>query len=399
MAKRIGVLTGGGDTSALNATLEGVALKAEELGFELIGFMKGWQGVLNGGSYFTLTPDLLDENQGGSLLKSSRTNLIAENKMDEAIDNLRKFHIDGLIPIGGDDTLSIGAALSEIFTTTFVAKTIDNDVGLNAPNGDSVDYSKIVNYFCLGFPTAANRLIDCVRDLRTTAYSHDRVFFVETMGRHAGWLTLSSAFGHADLIVVPEVRYDPDRLAAAIEKKYAEKGNVIVVVAEGIRNQKGELMMSSQEEFDAFGNTTPGGCSELIAAAMKRRLSPAIPVSSFRHLILAHLQRCGGPIPIDRDSAVKAGRLAVDAIANGQVNHVAAITRTEAGFQPKLFPLDEIIKLDDAGKVIPRNIDLRFYDAENHQISRAGSGYFRPIFGDMPRPYYVPLTELDIQHI
>ena len=132
---------------------------------------------------------------------------------------------------------------------------------------------------------------------------------------------------------------------------------------------------------------------------MKRRLSPAIPVSSFRHLILAHLQRCGGPIPIDRDSAVKAGRLAVDAIANGQVNHVAAITRTEAGFQPKLFPLDEIIKLDDAGKVIPRNIDLRFYDAENHQISRAGSGYFRPIFGDMPRPYYVPLTELDIQHI
>ena len=163
-----------------------------------------------------------------------------------------KFHIDGLIPIGGDDTLSIGAALSEIFTTTFVAKTIDNDVGLNAPNGDSVDYSKIVNYFCLGFPTAANRLIDCVRDLRTTAYSHDRVFFVETMGRHAGWLTLSSAFGHADLIVVPEVRYDPDRLAAAIEKKYAEKGNVIVVVAEGIRNQKGELMISSQEEIDAF---------------------------------------------------------------------------------------------------------------------------------------------------
>ena len=124
MSKRIGVLTGGGDTPALNATLKGIALKAEELGYELIGFMEGWAGVLTGGSYVRLNPDMVDENQGGTLLQSSRTNLRASNKLGEAVDNLKKLKIDALIPIGGDDTLSVGSALSEHFTTTFVTKTI-----------------------------------------------------------------------------------------------------------------------------------------------------------------------------------------------------------------------------------------------------------------------------------
>ena len=258
MPKKIGVLTGGGDTSALNATLKGIALKAEELGFELVGFMEGWKGVLKGGRYFTLTPDQIDENYGGTLLKSSRTNLIGMNKLDEAIQNLKKLDISGLIPIGGDDTLTVGAALSEQFTTVFVTKTIDNDVGINPPEGDAVDYSKMVNYFCPGFPTAASRIISAVRDLRTTAYSHDRVIVVEAMGRDAGWLTLAAAYGHADLIVVPEMPYQPDRLAEAIREKHAERGDVIVVVSEGIRNDDGELMITSQAELDAFGHTKTG---------------------------------------------------------------------------------------------------------------------------------------------
>ena len=397
MAKRIAVLTGGGDTSTLNATLEGVALKAEELGFELIGFMRGWQGVLKGGAYFTLTPDLLDENRGGTLLKSSRTNLIAENRLDEAVDNLRRLRIDGLIPIGGDDTLTVGAALSEIFTTAFVTKTIDNDVGINAPEGDAVDYSQIINYFCPGFPTAASRLISYVRDLRTTAYSHDRVIIVEAMGRDVGWLSLSSAYGHADLIVVPEARYEPDQLAQAIRKKYMEKGNVIVVVSEGIQSEKGELLTKSKEVLDAFGHTKPGGSSEIIAEAMKQRLSPEIPESSFRHLIPGYLQRCGSPVPIDRHCAISAGQLAVEAIANGQVNYVATIMRARDGIQPKLLPLEQVIKRDEEGRVIQRHLDSRFYDAGTYQLTRAGIAYFRPLFGDLPHPLDQP--KLNIQRI
>ena len=385
MRKRIGVLTGGGDTSALNATLKGIALKAEELGFELIGFMEGWRGVLQGGRYFVLTPDLIDENNGGTLLKSSRTNLIAANRLDEAIENLKKLRIDGLIPIGGDDTMTVSVELSKQFIMASVTKTIDNDVGLNPPEGISVNYSKMFNYFCPGFPTAASRLIRYVQDLRTTAYSHNRIFFIEAMGRDAGWLTLASAYGYADLIVVPEIPYEPDRLAEAIRCKHKENENVIVVVSEGIRNQKGELMITSKKELDAFGHTRPGGCSEIIAEAMRLRLSKEFPSATFRHIVLGYLQRCGSPIPLDRDCAIKAGKLAVRALDEGQQNGVATIMRTKTGIEPVLYPMDQVIKRDANGKVIPRSLDLRFYDVENYQISPAGTGYFRPIFGDLPR--------------
>ncbi len=384
MQKKIGVLTGGGDTSALNATLKGIALKSEELGFELVGFMEGWRGVLKGGRYFTLTPDLIDENYGGTLLKSSRTNLISMKKLDEAIDNLKKLNISGLIPIGGDDTLTVGTALSEQFTTVFVTKTIDNDVGINPPEGDSVDYSKMVNYFCPGFPSAANRVINAVRDLRTTTYSHDRVIIVEAMGRDAGWLTLSAAYGLADLIVVPEVPYQPDRLASAIHKKYTEQGNVIVVVSEGIRNDAGELMITSQAELDAFGHTKPGGCSEIIVEAMKKRL-PQISSSSFRELILGYMQRCGSPTQLDRDTAISAGALAVRSLADGMVNGVATITRTDVGIEPIMLSIEQVLKRNETGHVIRRDIDPRFYDEENYHLSPAGAGYFRPLFGDLHR--------------
>ena len=385
MRKRIGVLTGGGDTSALNATLKGIALKAEELGFELIGFMEGWRGVRDGGHYLALTPDLIDENYGGTILKSSRTNLIAANRLDEAIDNLKKLKIDGLIPIGGDDTMTVSVELSKQFIMASVTKTIDNDVGLNPPEGISVNYSKMFNYFCPGFPTAASRLIQYVQDLRTTAYSHNRIFFIEAMGRDAGWLTLASAYGNADLIVVPEIPYEPDRLAEAIRCKHKENENVIVVVSEGIRNQKGELMITSKKELDAFGHTRPGGCSEIIAEAMRLRLSKEFPSATFRHIVLGYLQRCGSPIPLDRDCAIKAGELAVRALDEGQQNGVATIMRTETGIEPVLYPMDQVIKRDENGKVIPRSLDLRFYDVEDYQISPAGTGYFRPIFGDLPR--------------
>lgn len=385
MRKRIGVLTGGGDTSALNATLKGIALKAEELGFELIGFMEGWRGVLKGGRYFVLTPDLIDENYGGTLLKSSRTNLIAANRLDEAIENLKKLGIDGLIPIGGDDTMTVSVELSKQFIMASVTKTIDNDVGLNPPEGSAVNYSKMFNYFCPGFPTAASRLIRYVQDLRTTAYSHNRIFFVEAMGRDAGWLTLASAYGHADLIVVPEIPYEPDRLAEAIRRKHIENENVVVVVSEGIRNQKGELMITSKKELDAFGHTRPGGCSEIIAEAMRLRLSKEFPSATFRHIILGHLQRCGSPIALDRDCAIKAGELAVRALDEGQLNGVATIMRTETGIEPVLYPMDQVIKRDENNKVIPRSLDLRFYNVEDYQISPAGTGYFRPIFGDLAK--------------
>ena len=392
MSKRIGVLTGGGDTSALNATLKGIALRAEELGYELIGFMQGWAGVLTGGSYCRLSPDLIDADRGGTVLQSSRTNLRSSNKLGEAVENLKKLKIDALIPIGGDDTLSVGSALSEHFTTTFVTKTIDNDVGINCPEGSTVDYTQIVNYFCPGFPSAANLVAKYIRDVRTTAYSHNRIIFVEAMGRYAGWLTLSSAYGNADLILIPEIPYDPDKMAEIIEAKYIDQGHLVVAVSEGISNADGNLITESAE-LDSFGHARPGGCSEVIADHMKARL-PNLPSSDFRHQILAYMQRCGSPIPIDRDTAIKAGKLAVSAIQNGQVNHVATIMRTDEGIIPKLLSLEEVLKRGEDGHVIRRSLDARFYDTENFNISPAGVGYFRAIFGDPPKTYTSPSLKI-----
>ena len=392
MSKRIGVLTGGGDTSALNATLKGVALRAEELGYELIGFMQGWAGVLTGGSYCRLSPDLIDSDRGGTVLQSSRTNLRSSNKLGEAVENLKKLKIDALIPIGGDDTLSVGSALSEHFTTTFVTKTIDNDVGINCPEGSTVDYTQIVNYFCPGFPSAANLVAKYSRDVQTTAYSHNRIIFVEAMGRYAGWLTLSAAYGNADLILIPEIPYDPDKMAEIIEAKYIDQGHLVVAVSEGISDADGNLITESAE-LDSFGHARPGGCSEIIAEQMKTRL-PNLPSTAFRHQILAYMQRCGSPIQIDRDTAIKAGKLAVSAIQNGQVNHVATIMRTDDGIIPKLLPLEMVLKRGENGHVIRRSLDARFYDAENFSISPAGVGYFRAIFGDPPKAYTSPSLKI-----
>ncbi len=395
MSKRIGVLTGGGDTPALNATLKGIALQCEELGFELIGLMQGWAGVLKQGAYCHLASEMIDEDQGGTILQSSRTNLRASGQIGEAIENLKKLKIDALIPIGGDDTLSVGSELSNDFATTFVTKTIDNDVGSNAPEDSSVNYMQLVNYFCPGFPSAANLIAKYVRDIRTTAYSHNRIIFVEAMGRYAGWLTLASAYGYPDLILVPEIEYDPDSLAACIEKKYSQVGNLVVVVSEGITGKDGKLLTES-EELDSFGHARPGGCSELIAQDMKERL-PSISSSSLRHQVLAYMQRCGSPISIDRDTAIRAGRLAVQAIKDDKINYVATVMRTENGIEPQLLHLEQVLKRGDDGHVIRRSLDLRFYDAENFQISEAGIEYFRPIFGDLPESFQYP--DLNIQYI
>ncbi len=392
MSKRIGVLTGGGDTSALNATLKGIALQAEEFGYELIGFMEGWAGVLTGGSYIRLSPDLIDENRGGTLLQSSRTNLRASNKIDEAVDNLKKLKIDALIPIGGDDTLSVGSALSEHFTTTFVTKTIDNDVGINCSAEEPIDYTKIVNYFCPGFPSAANLVAKYIRDIRTTTYSHNRVVFVEAMGRYAGWLTLAAAYGNADLILIPEITYGPDKMAEVIEKQYIDRGHLVVAVSEGISDAEGNLI-SESAELDSFGHARSGGCSEIIADHMKSRM-PNLPSSVFRHQVLGYMQRCGSPIPIDRDTAIKAGKLAVFAIENGQVNHVSTIMRTSSGIAPHLVHLDQVLKRGEDGHVIRRDVDTRIYEAEDFRISPAGFGYFRAIIGDTPKIYATPELEI-----
>jgi len=271
---RIGILTGGGDTAALNSIIYGASLEAEKLGYELLGFTRGWQGVLSPIDYVKLSSSDINPGVGGTLLRSSRTNPV-DAELDAAASNIAKV-VDGLIAIGGDDTLSVGKRLQSRFDIpiTFISKTIDNDVGQNAPGEESFadfDPKQVMNYFSSGFPTAAKKIVQFTSDLRTTSYSHDRVMFLEAMGRTPGWLALASYAGSPDFILVPEVPLDWDQFKEILAEKYQVNKNVVVVVAEGVRYEGSDNPISQDShDIDVFGHKKLGGVAEALAGRVKK---------------------------------------------------------------------------------------------------------------------------------
>ena len=387
--KKIGVLTGGGDTSALNAILKGIAIQADKYGWELIGFIKGWEGLLKGGEYIILAPETIDENRGGTLLKTSRKNLQADD-IEQALDKLQKLDTSGLIVIGGDDTLTAGVRLSkqcaQTCPVTFVTKTIDNDVGNNAPPGEVVDYTKIINYFCPGFPTAASRLAQFTLDLRTTAYSHERIMVIEAMGRDTGWLALAAAYGHPDFIIIPEVPLNYENLKEKIAQRFQQQKQVIMVIAEAVKYQDGVSIKNDPSYLDPHGNPKLGGCSEVVATRLKTDLSAELRTENFNSVIPGYLQRCGSPIPLDRDCAIALGRKAVKTLAEGKEAHVTCIMWTDSGFEATTLLKKDVLAEDAEGKVRRRNVDSRFYDADTYSITPAGIKYLKPILGEFQQP-------------
>jgi len=398
--KRIGVLTGGGDTSALNATLKGVANRAAELGIEVVGFRGGWAGLLPGGEYVILDHDKIETGVGGTLLKTSRTKLArVEDGHEKAHHTLSKLGVEALIPIGGDDTLSVAADMPDV-QMVVVTKTIDNDVGTNAPPGDTVRYDKIVNYFTPGFPSAAARVARFagMQDgLRTTAYSHDRVIVMETMGMSAGWLALAAAYAHADFIIIPEVPLDFELLCDRVVERRRQRQDVMIVISEGARDEDGNVITEDETNLDAFGHAKPGGCAEIVASKLKAALRDTLGTRNFNAVIPSYLYRSGRPIKVDLNLGLKLGAKAVDLLVNGKTGYMACVKRTpRGGLRAVGLPFTALERQAD-GTIKPRRVDARFYDTDNLNITDAGKEYFRPILGPVPEPYTTP--ELDIRTV
>ena len=198
-AVRIGVLTGGGDCPGLNAVIRAIVRKGiDRYGHAIVGFRDGWRGPLEN-AYTELTIESTRGilPRGGTILGSSRTNPLGREGGPERIrDNLRGLHLDGLIAIGGEDTLGAAAKLSDMGLNVIgVPKTIDNDLG-------ATDVT-------FGFDTALQVATEAIDRLHTTAESHHRIMIVEVMGRHAGWIALHSGLaGGADVILIPERPFD-----------------------------------------------------------------------------------------------------------------------------------------------------------------------------------------------
>jgi phosphofructokinase-like protein len=299
-AVRIGVLTGGGDCPGLNAVIRAVVRKGIDAhGHAIVGFRDGWRGPLEN-AYEELTIESTRGilPRGGTILRSSRTNPFKHDGGAERIaENMRSLNLDGLIAIGGEDTLGAAARLhgEHGLPVVGVPKTIDNDLG-----GTDMTF---------GFDTALQIATEAIDRLHTTAESHNRVMIVEVMGRHAGWIALYSGIaGGADVILIPERPFDIEEVVRLIRRRHS-RGRFfsIVVVAEGAAPVEGTLEVIGGDR-DEFGHERLGGIGQLLERELGKRTG-----FDTRATVLGHIQRGGTPTAFDRVLATRLGLAAIDA--------------------------------------------------------------------------------------
>jgi phosphofructokinase-like protein len=317
-AMRIGVLTGGGDCPGLNAVIRAIVRKGiDRYGHAIVGFRDGWRGPLEN-AYTELTIESTRGilPRGGTILGSSRTNPFKRDDGPERIrENLRGLHLDGLIAIGGEDTLGAAAKLSEVGLNVIgVPKTIDNDLG-------ATDVT-------FGFDTALQVATEAIDRLHTTAESHHRIMIVEVMGRHAGWIALHSGLaGGADVILIPERPFDIEEVCRLIRRRHA-RGRYfsIVVAAEGATPKEGTFEVLSQGK-DEFGHERLGGIGYLLEREIGDRTG-----FEARATVLGHIQRGGTPTAFDRVLATRLGAAAIDAASEGKWGQMPALRGTKIEF-------------------------------------------------------------------
>lgn len=282
--KVLAILSGGGDTPAINSSIENIRNRALILGFKVYGIRSGWKGLLGDGDIVNLTNQPYNGVYGGTALFSSRTNPFPtksnpESRVPQIIANLKKYKIDVLITIGGDDTNGAAKRLFEQEGIPVIGfpKTIDND--LRTRTMHTYNHQHIEAVLCPGFPSGALRISEMVRHLRSTNESHQRIMVVEVMGRDAGWLTGSALFGGAELALIPEclmTKDKKDQFFDVVQKRYNEKKNLIIAVSEGVRwwdDQTKQLnMVYASSETDEYGHKRFGGVSGVIASEISNKL-------------------------------------------------------------------------------------------------------------------------------
>lgn len=319
--KRVGILTGGGDAPALNAVIRGAVRRGVTVyDYEFVGLRLGWRGLLERLTIPLGLPEVEDILElGGTILGSSRTNPFGKNaevEVPQCEKNFKELGLDALIACGGDDTLGVARRFSDRgLPMVGVPKTIDNDVAVT-------DYT-------FGFWTAVERVMRSVDELRTTARSHERIFIVEAMGRHAGWIAAYGGMaGGADYIFTPEQPFELDDLAWSLRRRWeAGYHYALVVVAEGAE-WKGREVYQEDVAKDEFGHVYLGGIGLELSKALGRMLAPDFGRKTndlTRHVVLSHLQRGGSPCAFDRILGTRYGAGAVDLIATKKYGYMTAL--------------------------------------------------------------------------
>jgi phosphofructokinase-like protein len=335
--KKIGILTGGGDCPGLNAVIRAVVKKSSKNNWEVLGILDGWKGLIEG----NVMP-LNDQHisgilpKGGTILGTSRTNPFKDQgNVNKVLKNIKKFKIDALIAIGGEDTLGVALKLHKLgIPIVGVPKTIDNDIS-------GTDYT-------FGFDTAVSIVTDAIDRLHTTAESHHRIMVLEVMGRHAGWIaTISGIAGGADEILIPEIAFDIEAVCNNLKARHdSGKKFSIVVVSEGAKPKDIDHFETLSEEKDEFGHVRLGGIGQRLAKEIEKRLGVET-----RFTVLGHVQRGGSPTAYDRVLATRYGVTAVELVKSGHFGKMVALR----GY--KIVPVDlneSVTKL--------RTVDMDIYE-------------------------------------
>ncbi len=310
----IGILTGGGDCPGLNAVIRAATKSAVRLGYDCVGFLRGYEGLVDPVSYMPLTAQntagiLL---QGGTILGSTNKGrfsaLVGEGDrvridaalLDGAATTIAQLGICGLICVGGDGSLAIAQQLHEHgIPVVGVPKTIDNDLSCTA--------------FTFGFDSAVACATDALDRLHTTAASHERVMVLEVMGRHAGWIALHAGIaGGGDVILIPEIPWEFDNVCRKVlEREVEGRRFTLVVVAEGAHLPDGGCVHDGGQ--GERRQVRLGGIGEIVARELARRLDREV-----RTVVLGHLQRGGPPTTFDRVLATQFGAHAVRLVHDGR---------------------------------------------------------------------------------
>jgi ATP-dependent phosphofructokinase / diphosphate-dependent phosphofructokinase len=311
MKPRIGVLTSGGDCPGLNAVLRGVVLAADKLGWEVIGFKDGFEGLLLPEHYMILDRArssgimplggtiLGTTNRGHFIAKVGSGNraVVPTQIIEKSREVLNRLEVKALIIVGGDGSMSTALQLQEAGINCIgVPKTIDNDLAATA--------------MTFGFDSAVAAVADALDRLHTTATSHKRVMVLEVMGRHAGWIALHGGIaGGADAILIPEIPFDYEKLAEFIKRRdVAGSLSSLVVAAEGAKPRYGQQVLHQT----GAGEYRFGGIGEVVARELAVRTG-----KETRCCVLGHLQRGGAPTTLDRILGTRFGVKAVQLANEG----------------------------------------------------------------------------------
>jgi 6-phosphofructokinase 1 len=415
--KRIGILTAGGDTPALNASIVGAVHRANQLRVEVLGIIKGFSGLLNPQApHVHLNPlyhaiPELDATRGGSILGASRDYVSGEDveTIARVADQLRRLKVEGLICVGGDGTLNGMQPLGHHLPVILAPKTIDNDLGLNyldeptewsrepadGPKGYAYrkrpgrqfGLDEMVNYVTPGYATAVYVSASGIQRIRTTAESHRRVAIIEVMGRDCGMIALGTAYGQPDIILVPESPVDSGPLVDRVLQILDVQKHAVLCVSEGIVDMQGRILGAVTASKDPAGNVQYTGAAEAVKRLLVEALGDAFFTRKRRNESadaaifvrkVGHTQRGGRPILFDRFYASQLGGKAVDLLLQGYHNCVATLQYRDGGVTVDSVDANQLG--DRWGTIHARPLSPTFYDPARFQPSAKGIEYLRTIF-------------------